>query len=152
MTDKIKFKVAKYNKWFEDGETLHAVIEINDKDFIETVKKIEIKYDKELAGDYSYMKITELFYHLHLTEEGDSYYTNYGTPIVVCEGCGEEGCWSVTVRITTDANYVYWKDFSQNHRDWEYGLSFKFNRKEYENELSKLIRKLSKFMNKNMSS
>lgn len=42
---------------------------------------------------------------------GDGRPLGEAVPILVC-GCGEAGCGSVTVRVSTDTDQVVWSDFS----------------------------------------
>lgn len=141
MADKLEFKLidpveANENWALEYGSKCKGVeIYINGTEIVPILKGIEILYaSKEgkphLAGDYGHNTPKHLY--SQLTKSLD------GAELLCCGGCGDSGCWSVLVSIEQDDEYVYWNHFEHNHRDWEYGLSYRFEKQEYEQAMQQL--------------
>lgn len=136
--DVLEFKIfnpqGKEN-WADDSDVYEAVeIYINGKEIVELLKEIETPFaidegETDLAGAYGHLTPGELYSELKDVEE---------SALLCCDGCGLSGCWSVLINIETDENYVYWKDFKHNHREWKYGIAYKFDRKTYEEILKEL--------------
>lgn len=82
-----------------------------------------------MAGAYGHLTPSELYEELNDTEE---------SALLCCDACGLIGCWSVLTTVEIDENYVCWKAFRHNHREWKYNLIYKFDRKEYEDSLKQL--------------
>lgn len=58
--------------------------------------------------------------------------------LLVCGGCGEEGCWPLFARVTVGEETVEWHGFSQPHRplrDYT-DLRFSFDRRLYDEVLA----------------
>uniref|UniRef100_UPI00405623EC hypothetical protein n=1 Tax=Acetatifactor sp. TaxID=1872090 RepID=UPI00405623EC len=134
MVDNLELRLA---DWAFEGEKSFKVVQIllNGKDFIEMLREIEKPYAEaegkpHLAGDYGYVSPKHLY--RELTKMSD------GAELLCCGGCGDSGCWSVMVSVREDDEYVYWENFEQNHRDWEYSLSYKFEKKEYDQVMEML--------------
>ncbi|MGH2385939.1 MAG: hypothetical protein ACRDGB_12945 [Candidatus Limnocylindria bacterium] len=57
--------------------------------------------------------------------------------LLVCSGCGEEGCWPLFARVSVGEETVDWHSFSQPHRpsrDYT-DLRFRFDRRLYDDVL-----------------
>ena len=69
------------------------------------------------------------------------------TVLLGCE-CGEEVCWPLMAKVTVTDDRVAWSDFVQPHREgWEYGgLSFEFDRTQYEDAVTELAGALAGFV------
>lgn len=138
MIDSLKFKIITPKR---KDKTKVVEIYINEIELIDIVSPIEIPFatkenHPELAGDYEHQTMEELYYHLTKYSEN--------VELLCCKGCGFAGCWSITINIEIDDKYVYWKGFKNNHRDWEYNISYKFDRVKYENELKQLYNAIEK--------
>ena len=138
-TDMVEFKLFNpqgKEDWAEDFDANQAVeIYINGKEIIEILKEIETPYAMseghvDIAGAYGHLTPKQLYSELTDTDE---------SALLCCDGCGFTGCWSVLVKVEEDDNYIYWKNFRHNHRDWKYDISYKFGRIEYENAVKQLV-------------
>ena len=138
-SDHLEFKIINpygIEDWVEDSSVKEVVeIYINGKEIIEILKEIEIPFANNeghisIAGAYGHLTPNELYSELMDSEE---------SALVCCGDCGLIGCWAVVINVEMDEDYVYWKEFRHNHRDWEYNISFKFHRTEYENVLKKIF-------------
>lgn len=139
MSDKLNLKIIDprgKEKWAADCR-IDEVVEIylNGVELIEILRVIEVPYaSKEghpnLTGAYGHITPEELCKNL----------TEYETEVelLCCSGCGDSGCWSILIDIEKDADYVYWKAFKHNHREWKYDISYQFDREAYEKELRRL--------------
>ena len=115
---------------------------IDRKSLLETIREIEMPYMEEEGllpdlADFSYGHLSPHDLYFDLTtaaseDEIDSFSHEYGAELYCCADCGESGCWSVVTHIRIEEDYVYWFDFEQNHRDWEYNLEYKFDRTQYD--------------------
>lgn len=143
MADNIEFKIInpvdKGEEWaLEYGSTKNTVeIYINNIEIIRLLKNVEESYalsenHPSIAGAYGHIS-PEILYS-ELTDKEKCAF------LLCCNDCGDIGCWSVSVHIKEDENYVYWYDFEHNHRDWEYDLSFKFIKKDYIKALDSLLK------------
>jgi len=141
--------------WALSFGAFHKVVDIliDGKSLLEKVRDIERPYMKAEGlpfdvdeFDYGHLSPYALYYDLTTAaseEEIDSFAHEEGAELYCCADCGESGCWSVAVHIREEEDFVYWYDFEQNHRDWEYGLSFKFDRKQYDQAMAYLKRLIS---------
>jgi len=122
-------------KWADDCDINEVVeIYINGREIVEFLKEIEKPFvinegEIDLAGAYGHLTPDELYEELNDTEE---------SALLCCDACGLSGCWSVLTTVEIDENYVCWKAFRHNHREWKYNLIYKFDRKEYEDSLKQL--------------
>lgn len=118
--------------WADDCDVSEVVeIYINGREIIELLREIETPLAMGeghigIAGAYGHLTPKQLYSELTDLEE---------CALLCCGDCGFIGCWSVLVNVEMDERYVYWKEFRNNHRDWEYNISYKFDRLEYENVL-----------------
>lgn len=121
--------------WADDYDVSEVVeIYINGEEIVELLKEIEMPFamnegNIDIAGAYGHLTPKELYSELADTEE---------SALLCCDGCGFIGCWAIFVNVEMDDSYVYWKGFRHNHRDWEYDISYKFSRIEYENAIKQL--------------
>ena len=133
--DILKFEIINpkgKEDWADDYDASEAVeIYINGREIIELLKEIETPLAMDeghigIAGAYGHLTPKQLYSELNDIEE---------SALLCCGDCGFIGCWSIFIRVEMDKGYVYWKEFRNNHRDWKYNVSYKFNRQEYENAL-----------------
>lgn len=131
--------------WAVDFGSNHKVVEIyiDGKRLLDTIRKIEVPYAKEeghpdLAGDYGHVSPSELYSDLSTATDENSYSYELGVYLFCCAGCGEPGCWSVTLQVKEDEESVYWYNFEHEHRDWEYNLTYRFEKNAYAQALHKL--------------
>ena len=131
--------------WAVEYGSDHKVVEvyIDGQKLLDIIKAIEIPYAQEegcpeIAGDYGHISPRHLYSDLSAATDTNGYFDNLGVYLFCCAGCGEPGCWSVTFRVKEDAEYVYWHGFEHEHRDWEYNLFYKFEKKAYAQALRKL--------------
>ncbi len=140
MADTLEWKlidpVAAKEAWaLEHGSRCMGVeIYLNGQEIVSLLREIELPYATQegklhLAGDYGHNAPQHLY--KMLTEETE-------VELLCCGGCGDSGCWSVVVTVREEEDYVYWEHFAHNHRDWEYPLSYCFDRQEYEQALQQL--------------
>lgn len=136
--DVLNFKIINpkgKEDWADDCDISEAVeIYINGKEIVEILKEIETPFAKnenaiDIAGAYGHLTPRELYSELNDTKE---------SALLCCDGCGFIGCWAVLVSVEMDEEYVYWKEFRHNHRKWEYNISYKYDRREYEDALEQL--------------
>jgi hypothetical protein len=143
--DSIAFIVPK-------GKDTGVRIIINGRDFIETLRDIEMPFatregHPRIAGAYSGLPAHRVFSpSRHFLGEPEPIYSDDEgrTFVLECE-CGEPGCWPLAVRIEMREREVVWSDFQQPHRhseskagEWRYDAlpSFTFDRQLYEQALS----------------
>ncbi len=147
MTDNIRFNIINpqgIEAWAGDCKISQVVeIYINDKEFIDILRELEGPYAAEeghpsLAGAYGHLTPKELIANLAGAGNKNEAYEDEGAELLCCSGCGFSGCWSIVVHIKQDSEYVYWYKFEHNHRNWEYNISYKFDRKEYEKALEEM--------------
>lgn len=155
--DKIRFGISQVDF---DGKKVDVVdICINDRNFIDILREIELPFaEKEghpdIAGEYMGLSPKEVFFpsklFLNEPESISIYHWGDKTWVLACGGCGEPGCWPLAVKITVTGDQVIWSDFEQPHRGpdskashWKYDKlkPFVFDRKQYENELNKPLKK-----------
>lgn len=141
MADNIEFRFINplgVEDWSKEISKVTQIF-LNGKELVDILKEIEYQFaEKEghpdLAGGYGHLTPNELLSNLKYSKEDP----DYEAELLCCSDCGISGCWSILVHIKYDENYVYWNDFSHNHRDWKYNLSFKFVKSQYEEQLKKL--------------
>lgn len=136
--DALEFRIINpkgIEAWADDCDICEAVeIYINGREIVELLKEIETPFaidegEIDLAGAYGHLTPAELYSELNDADE---------SALLCCDSCGLIGCWSVLVSVEMDEKYVYWKEFEHNHRKWKYNISYKFDRKEYEDALKQL--------------
>lgn len=142
--DQISLNVLKTKEGMENVQII-----INDENLIEVLKRIEIQYDKKIAGQYIGLLPEVVFspsrHFLGITNENLDYHDDKSA-ILICE-CGVAGCWDFIVKITISDETVTWSDFEQPHRGpesasgyWNYKslIPFVFDRRQYESQLTKI--------------
>lgn len=102
--------------------------------FIES--RVKEPCDEAPSGSYRYLP-PEVLYNGLINAETENTYKRYGVPLVTCADCGVIFCWSVSAIIESDENCVTWS-LRHNHRDWDYDLTLRFDRKAYDDEIAKL--------------
>lgn len=91
------------------------------------------------AGKYGHLSPKELYMDLNTEAAAAGDPNNDRAYLFCCENCGEIFCWTVSMKVREDERYVYWYDFEHERRpSWEYNLTYKFEKKEYEEALWKL--------------
>lgn len=142
MEDQLEFKLVNAKEAKEewmldfDFEGDIAEIYINGQEIIPFLKEIEEPYAAEeghpdIAGAYGHRLPKKLYKELMEAFEEGTYVNQEGAELLCCGGCGLSCCWSIVVFIKQDERYVYWYKFEHNHREWEYNLSYKFDKKDY---------------------
>lgn len=139
MADKIDFKFIDprgKEEWADDLE-IDKVVEIylNDIELIEILKEVEKTYalkegKLKLAGAYGHLTPKELYTNLM---------ANNNVELLCCSECGNSSCWSIIIKIKKDQDYIYWQKFKHNHREWQYNISYKFDKILYEQAIKKLL-------------
>lgn len=149
-TDKLEFKLINAKEaneaWAEDYEKTFYVVEIylNGKELVPILKEIEQPFcDKEgtpeIAGGYGHNLPEELYNDLTEAAKEGAFSEDHEAALLCCDGCGFSGCWSVMVSVRQTEKYVYWENFRQNHRaDWQYNLSYRFDREEYNTAMAQM--------------
>lgn len=93
----------------------------------------------DLAGDYGHISPKSLYEELSIAAFGAGEDCDERAYLFCCGNCGELFCWTVSMKVREDEKYVYWYDFKHEHRNsWEYNLTYKFDKKGYEEALWKL--------------
>ena len=148
--DSLEFRlidpVAAKEDWIDLCDNPPNVVEIyiNGVELISILKPIEKPFyeaenwKQQKDGGYGHIEPDILYDLLAEALIEGSYSNTGGVEALCCSGCGEFGCWSVEIFVTEDDDYIYWGNFSHNHRDWEYGLSYKFEKSAYNKEMEKL--------------
>ena len=141
VLDPVKAGETWANMW---GSTNNVVeIIIDGKKLIDVVREIEIPYATEeghldLAGAYGHIPPSFLYADL-LDATTDAGLDNSLVYLFCCDDCGEPSCWSVVFKVKEEENFIYWYGFEHAHRkDWNYNLTYKFERSAYEQALQKL--------------
>lgn len=105
--------------------------------FMET--RIKEQDDEAPTGNYRYLDPISLYENLTRAEIEGTYEKEAGAPLVRCKECGEIHCWSVYAVVERDESSVVWT-FRHNHRNWDYGMRFRFERKQYDSQICFLKR------------
>jgi hypothetical protein len=132
-----------------DNVNLRYHIFINDRNFIDMVREVELPYAEkeghpELAGDYIG------FMPVNLDVSFNSFVKDGKMPVLHCGGCGDDGCWSVVVKITTIGDTITWSNFFNPHRlddppeHWDYSAlgPFTFDKEQYISEFKREFDKI----------
>ena len=112
-------------------------ISIDGRELLDIIREIEYPYLKEedsliLDGDYGHLPPDRLYEDLREAAQPGTYYYKRGAELFCCGSCGEPGCWSVTCKVREECGVVLWYGFRHNHRDWDYNLTFRFEKSAYE--------------------
>lgn len=142
---------------FKESDHKTAVITIDGRKLLDIIREIELPYAEEegrlakkegvaeededysdLAGAYGHLSAKVLFDNLKtgISDCGSSH--DERVYLFCCGDCGEIFCWTVSMKVRMDEHYVYWYDFKHEHRNWEYNLSYTFEKTAYEAALRKL--------------
>lgn len=135
-TDNLSFKLADPKElgeeWalkLQESPTV-AEVYINGEELISIVREREskIKDADDLCepGSYGHLSVDELYRELREAQTGQYEYAH----LLCCNNCGDCFCWSVQVKISVGLKYVTWTLF-HNHRDWEYDLTYRFDKQMY---------------------
>lgn len=129
-------------EWAITWGSNHKVVEIyvDGKKLLDIIREIEVPYANEegypeLAGAYGHISPRELYVDLSTVLIDNSNTCDKRVNLFCCGSCGEIICWSVSFLVKEDERYVYWYDFRHEHRNWEYNLTYKFDKEEYEDTL-----------------
>ena len=106
-----------------DSTTEYPTIKIiiNQRDLISMVKDYEMPFARaedhpDIAGGYMGLSPDlALSPSTHFFGEPDQGYFSFyeRTTILVCGGCGEDGCWPLVVKIKSSETTVIWHEFLQ---------------------------------------
>ncbi len=146
MCDKLEFKIfdpKDKELWadiYEKREIYATEIYINGEEICSILEKIERPQDDtgKLAGEYGHREVKWLYDDLCESLIEGTYSYEDGVELLCCAGCGDEGCWSVVAEVEDDGEFIYWKNFRHNHRDWVYNISYKFDKNEYKVQMEKI--------------
>lgn len=131
------------------GVTEAIDILIDGRNLIDMAREVEEPFaaaegHPDLAGNYVGLPASDIDAALETFLEARDDYTGRAgwNAVLICAGCGEPGCWPLTVRITFAEETVTWGDFEQPHRSapegphmpWRYDKlgPFVFDRRQYE--------------------
>lgn len=148
-TDRLSFKLSDPKElgeeWalkLQESPTV-AEVYINGEELIPIVREREciIKDADDLCepGSYGHLSVDELYRELHEAQTGQYEYAH----LLCCNNCGDCFCWSVQAKISVGLKYVTWT-ISHNHRDWEYDLTYRFDKQMYSEFIKKSKLLLSK--------
>lgn len=134
--------------WAVDFGSNHKVVEviIDGENLLEVIRRIEKPYLQserclwlqDCDHDYGHVSQKDLYDDLLSATVKGSFAHDFGVYLFCCGGCGEPGCWSVTCRVKEDDKFVFWFDFKHEHRDWDYNLKYKFEKKAYQTVMNEL--------------
>ena len=144
-------------EWAVAFDSPYNVVEIYiDKvEIRDIVRPLEEAYMKESEPSllrmgheqyYSHLWPKLLYDNLHYARMRDPYFENDDCLLLGCVECGIPECWSFSIKVREDEKYIYWYDFEHLYREWEYGLIFRFEKRQYE----AAMRKLHKFISQQM--
>lgn len=155
MTDKIsKLSFRMFDPeeageyWAVSDYSPYKVVDIliDDISLLDIISEIESPYLMEEGwfdpdnSEYGHCDPKYLYRNLTEAAIDDiySYRYRHGAELYCCSACGEAGCWSVLVHIRVEDDKVIWFDFEHNHRNWEYNLSYTFDKAQYEKAMAHL--------------
>ena len=142
-TDRLSIKLADPKElgeeWalkLQESPTV-AEVYINGEELISIVRERESKIkdadDFCEPGSYGHLSVDELYRELHEAQAGQYEYAH----LLCCNDCGDCFCWSVQARISVGLKYVTWT-LSHNHRDWDYDLTYRFDKQMYSEFIKKI--------------
>ena len=123
-----------------------AVILINGQDFLKIVKKEEEKIFEEKGlsehqtGCYHSMSPAELYGYL---SDSEHYEEKQNVPVLTC-CCDETRCASISLTVCRTGYGVVWKDI-YNISGYNFGLSYLFKLKDYEEFMAQLKKHAGKY-------
>lgn len=137
------------------GSSYYVVeIYIDGVELCDIVRPIEEAYIRKNRPDFLfYLGRKQHYGHLcpkvlydnliHAEMPYDPYFENEECLLLCCAECGIPECWSFSIQVKEDEEFIYWYDFEHLFRDLEYGLSYRFEKKQYEAAMRKLRRFIS---------
>ena len=143
--NRLELEPYRVSGWIEPA----VRILIDGVDLVERVHAVELPFAKqegheESAGAYAGLPVSEIAKpsERFLGKDQLSYLQmSEKIALLVCPGCGEEGCWALLAEIEVLDNRIIWRDFEQPHRP-EWTLSslgpFVFERADYEAAIAEL--------------
>lgn len=143
------FEIVIRNVDLDWGSTLEVVeFRLGGRDFTDLVAESEVAGCGELgrAGRYLGLTRSDINWAQHLlgrsTDDQDDERQLDGRTLLMGCICSVWGCNPLYARITSDESSVFWHDFHNPFRDWTYQTlgPFRFDRREYEAELTRLGR------------
>ena len=133
--DRLKFRFVTSNGKRKVPIVINGCDLIGLLSFTET--RIKEQSDEASAGSYYYLDPTTLYENLIKSEVEGTYEKVSGAPLVCCKECRDIHCWSVYAVVERTENSVVWT-LRHNHRNWDYGLRFCFEKTLYDSEISLL--------------
>lgn len=134
--DTIEFKLDKFDFTLGVQNDVVSML-INQKHLLEIIKEYELPFAsregyENLAGGYSYLDKCD-FKNLFLNANLDESVVLLGCP------CGTYKCWYLEAKLKFEEDIVTLCEFkNRQRRDWIYDISFKFDKKQFENELANI--------------
>lgn len=134
-------------QWALSWGSDHKVTEIyiDGRKLLDIIHEIELPYAVEegrttrAEEDYGHLSPEVLYMDLNTDAAAAGDPDDDRAYLFCCGNCGEIFCWTVSMKVKGDEQYVYWYDFKHERRPgWDYNLTFKFEKKEYEEALWKL--------------
>ena len=123
------------------GEDGGAGIYINGRELVDIIIPIEDHLigagDKCAPGEYSHLPADMLYKELSDAAVPGTYAYNDGAYLTCCLICESCSCWSLLAHVKTTEDEVIWT-LSHNHRNWDYGVQFCFEKTQYEAALNRL--------------
>lgn len=140
MCDTLKVELIN-ETGFQDEEGFDGLgevvkIYINNEEILDIIKKEEEPYDSR-PGDYLHVSAFELYENLTDALIVGTEANKNGVEILCCT-CRCPRCSSILLFVEEDDKYVYWKKFKHTHREWNYNISYKFEKTEYEKVIKQL--------------
>lgn len=116
-------------------------LNVNGRPLVAIAATFEAEHGWDPAGGYDWLPTDGLRSARSrlLAKVNDEWSGDGRTVLLVCGGCGEEGCWPLLARVVADGNQILWHDFSQPHRpERDYSaLRFSLDRGAYEAEVER---------------
>jgi hypothetical protein len=143
-------RLESYPSSFEEGILRFNII-INDRDFIEMVREVELPFAEKERGNPEGAGHYLGFTSLCLNDSFDSFIADGKMEILDCGGCGNEGCWPIIVKITTVGKTITWSNFYNPHRSanstvchWDHTKlgPFIFDKERYVSEFTRALNDL----------
>jgi hypothetical protein len=121
------------NENFPNKKTVSIFIDGND--LLEKLKKIELEFVQQkglsgMEGNHCDLRLDQFKKEFLNTKANKK--VLYNCP------CGESECWPLALEIYEENDIIIWKNFQSWHEDLKYELEFKFDKDQFQKELSKL--------------
>ena len=138
----LKLELYGVSGWIEPA----VRIVIDGVDLVERAHAAELFFataegHPETAGWYAGLPRSEVAPPAERLFGRDPFYDLDKVALLVCAGCGEEGCWPLLARIEVAEDQVAWRDFEQPQRPgWNLSAlgPFVFERKQYQDAIAAL--------------